>query len=295
MGPVSMVYLKKVVFVVDKLSGIVPCYNEASSLPLFYRKTQGVLKAMNECEYEFVMVDDGSLDGTIDVIKQLMEEDGRVTYVSFSRNFGKEAAMYAGLEAASGDYCVIMDADLQHPPELLPEMYEAVTSEGYDCCGGMRRGREGDGAVRSFLSRAFYKIGQKLTKLDMSDGKGDFRMMKRKVVDAILEMKEYNRYMKGLFSFVGFSTKWIEFENVERQSGTTKWNFKSLFNYALEGIMSFSTVPLKLSGGAGVLLFAAAVILLIFKAATSLKTGQAFLSTDVILLAVLFISSLQMF
>ena len=160
MGPVSMVYLKKVVFVVDKLSVIVPCYNEASSLPLFYRKTQGVLKAMNECEYEFVMVDDGSLDGTIDVIKQLMEEDGRVTYVSFSRNFGKEAAMYAGLEAASGDYCVIMDADLQHPPELLPEMYEAVTSEGYDCCGGMRRGREGDGAVRSFLSRAFYKIGQ---------------------------------------------------------------------------------------------------------------------------------------
>lgn len=279
----------------NRISIVVPCYNEAASLPMFYKKTQGVLRAMGNCDYEFVLVDDGSKDETLEVIKELNAADEHVVFLSFSRNFGKEAAMYAGLEAATGDYCVIMDADLQHPPELLPEMYQAVTEEGYDCCGGMRTGREGDGMLRSLFSRVFYRVGKHLTNLDMSDGKGDFRMMRREVVKAILDMKEYNRYMKGLFSFVGFTTKWIEFQNIERQQGESKWSLKSLFKYAAEGIMSFSTAPLKFSGAAGGMLFLAGIAYLAVKCILAVETGQKFESTDVILMAVLFISSMQMF
>lgn len=255
----------------DKMiSVIVPCYNEEEGLRQFYEETHRVLEGMEVSKadgqggpsYELLFVDDGSRDGTGRILQELAAEDSHCRYIMFSRNFGKEAAMYAGLTESKGDYCVIMDADLQHPPTLLPEMYKAVDEEGWDCCGGMRIGREGDGAIRSLLSRSFYKICKALTHLDMEDGYGDFRMMRRTMVNAILEMKEYNRYMKGIFSFVGFQTKWIPYENVERAAGTTKWNFRSLFRYAMEGILSFSTTPLKVAGVVGAALLLAGVLFL---------------------------------
>lgn len=234
---------------VETISVIVPCYNEEASLPTFYRQTSRVLRQMEKEDgicWELILVDDGSSDRTQQVIKSLGTKDQGVRYVIFSRNFGKEAAMYAGLQEARGDYCVLMDADLQHPPTLLPQMYQTLKETGADCCGGQRIGREGDGRLRSLLSRCFYRVCSKLTHMDMIDGHGDFRMMRRQVVDAILQMGEYHRYMKGIFSFVGFDTRWIPYENVERKWGESKWNFGSLFRYAGEGILSFSTTLLKL-------------------------------------------------
>lgn len=247
----------------NKISIIVPCYNEEESVESFYGETSKVTAVMTadyDVDFEFIFIDDGSCDGTREKLKELATSDQRVRYIVFSRNFGKEAAMYAGLSEAGGNYCVIMDADLQHPPALLPQMYKAIREEGFDCCGGLRQGRTGDGAIRSFFSRTFYKICKKLMHMDMSDGHGDFRMMNRAVVDAILEMKEYHRYMKGLFAFVGFDTKWIPYENCERFCGKSKWNIKSLFAYAVEGILAFSTVPLKIAGAVGVIAVLSAII-----------------------------------
>lgn len=278
----------------DLISVIVPCYNEEESLPLFYIETGKVLRQMAEVDYELIFVDDGSGDNTRVIMKNLAEKDEKVRYVVFSRNFGKEAAMYAGLKEARGDYSVIMDADLQHPPALLPQMYKAVSSGEYDCCGGLRMSREGDGFLRSLFSKAFYKISKGLTHMDMTDGHGDFRMMNRAVVDAILEMKEYNRYMKGLFSFVGFDTKWIEYEGVERAMGCTKWSFKSLFAYAFEGILSFSTAPLKAAGLMGILLFLAGMVFMGVNLIQSIWVPGAVSSLDVILFVVLLLGSLQM-
>lgn len=278
----------------NKISVIVPCYNEEESLTAFHRETAAVLKKIEEADYEFVFVDDGSSDKTLEIIKELAAEDSHVRYVAFSRNFGKEAGMYAGLSEASGDYMVIMDADLQHPPALLPAMYEAVSKEGYDLCGGLRMGREGDSKLRGIFSRAFYKVSKKLTHMDMSDGHGDFRMMNRKVAEAILEMKEYNRYMKGLFSFVGFDTKWIEYESVERVMGKSKWNFKSLFSYAFEGILSFSTAPLKLAGLIGCLLFAGGMMFMGINLIQSIVANGAITGFDILIFALLMLSSLQM-
>lgn len=245
----------------DKISIIVPCYNEEKVLSAFYRETTAAVKDITDAECEFIFVDDGSRDRTPEILHNLTLADDRCKYISFSRNFGKEAAMYAGLQNASGDYCVFMDADLQHPPKLLKEMYNVVKNEGYDCCAGLREDREGEGHMRNFLSHAFYKIIGRLCRLDMTDGAGDFRMMNRTMADSILELKEYNRYMKGIFSFVGFDTKWIPFHNVERAAGETKWTFRSLFRYALDGILSFSSAPATMAGTAGFLLIAAAFIL----------------------------------
>ncbi|MCI8608566.1 MAG: glycosyltransferase family 2 protein [Firmicutes bacterium] len=311
----------------ELISVIVPCYNEAEGLGLFYEKTSQVLREMvseslsqrgvkqavgqvvnladgpsgrqnsrQGVDYEILFVDDGSTDGTGELIKGLAAKDRHCRYVMFSRNFGKEAAMYAGLRESKGDYCVMMDADLQHPPTLLPQMYQTVSQEGWDCCGGKRVGREGDGAVRSFLSRGFYKICKALTHLDMGDGYGDFRMMKRTMVDAILEMKEYNRYMKGIFSFVGFQTKWIPYENVERAAGTTKWNLKSLFGYAMEGILSFSTAPLKAAGIFGVLLLMAGSLYLFANLIQGfwMPLSAAITELDVVLSLVLLLAGIQM-
>lgn len=278
----------------DLISVVVPCFNEEESLPLFYDEISKVADAMDYVDLEFVFVDDGSRDGTLKILRDLSERDSRCRFASFSRNFGKEAAMYAGLSEADGDYCVLMDADLQHPPALLPQMYQVVSQEGYDCCGGLRVGRAGDGRLRSLLSRSFYKIGQRLTKLDMTDGHGDFRMMGRPVVEAILNMKEYNRYMKGLFSFVGFSTKWIPYENVERVCGETKWSFESLFAYAFEGILAFSTAPLKLAGGAGILLMTAGFLFLLVNLVQSIWLPGALTSIDLVVTLVLILSGLQM-
>ncbi len=278
----------------NKISIIVPCYNEEESLSQFYLETKKAVASISEATHEFLFIDDGSRDHTLDILKLICCKDPNCRYFSFSRNFGKEAAMYAGLKHANGDFCVIMDADLQHPPKLLADMYHAVSKEGYDCCAGKRIGREGDGAVRSFLSRSFYSVIQKLTHMNMSDGAGDFRMMNRTMTDAILQMQEYNRYTKGIFSFVGFETKWLEFENVERAAGNTKWNLKSLFAYAFDGILSFSTAPLKLPGILGVLLFLVACCLGISSLAGSLVSHQAADNLTLILTVVIFLSSLQM-
>ena len=265
----------------NKISIIVPCYNEEESLPDFHLAVTRIMKTISDIKYELIFVDDGSTDQTLHLIRKIAEIDAQVRYVAFSRNFGKEAGMYAGLQEADGDYCVIMDADLQHPPELLPEMYRVVTEEGYDCCGGMRKGREGDGALRSLLSKAFYRLGRRLTNLDMNDGQGDFRMMSRTMVDAILGMKEYHRYMKGLFSFIGFETKWIAYDNIQRDKGVTKWSLKRLFAYAMEGILSFSTAPLKAAGIAGLISLFCSLLYLI--------SGQS-----LILCVVMFFSGIQM-
>ena len=218
------------------LSVIVSCYNEEEALPLFYKEINKISKKMKDLNFEFIFVNDGSVDKTLSVIKKIIDKDKRVRYVSFSRNFGKEAAMYAGLKFSKGDYVTLMDADLQDPPELLPEMYNYIINEGYDCVGTRRVTRKGEPPVRSFFARCFYKIINKMSKIEMVDGARDFRLMTRQMVDAILSMGEYNRYSKGLFSFVGFDTKWLEYENVERVAGKTKWSFWKLFIFFINTI-----------------------------------------------------------
>ena len=229
------------------LSIIVPCYNEEQALPFFYQEIDKVSKELKELNFELIFVNDGSNDKTLEVLKEYHQKDKRVKYLSFSRNFGKEAAMYAGLEHSKGDYVTIMDADLQDPPSLLKEMYQLTEKEGYDCVGTRRVTRKGEPPIRSFCARMFYKLINRLSKVEMVDGARDYRFMNRKMVNAILELKEYNRYSKGLFSFVGFKTKWLEYENINRVAGETKWSFWKLFIYALDGITAFSTVPLVLS------------------------------------------------
>ena len=275
----------------DKISIIVPCYNEEKALPGFYRETADAVKDIEGAECEFIFVDDGSQDHTPDILESLSCMDDRCRYISFSRNFGKEAAMYAGLQNSSGDYCVFMDADLQHPPKLLKEMYRVVKTEGYDCCAGLREDRTGESKMRSLLSRAFYKIIKRICNLDMGDGKGDFRMMSRTMADSILELREYNRYMKGIFSFVGFDTKWIPFHNVERRAGETKWSFRSLMHYAVDGILSFSSAPATMAGTAGVVLLLAAVLTAV---CTALFSGSLSGITLLICL-VLLLNGIQMF
>lgn len=214
----------------NKISIVVPCFNEKEALPLFYNKITWVLNQMSQASeaeglsYELIIVDDGSMDGTLDVAKELATNDSGVKYISFSRNFGKEAAMYAGLQHAVGEYVAIMDADLQDPPEMLPKMYQVLTKEGYDAVGTRRVTRKGEPAIRSFFARKFYRLMSKISKANMVDGARDYRLMNRKYVDALLSLKEYNRFSKGLFGWVGFKVKWLEFENVNRVAGETKWS-----------------------------------------------------------------------
>ena len=247
----------------DKISIIVPCFNEEACIKEFYKETQRVVEEMRvkeETDYELLFVDDGSRDGTLDCLRKISQADSCCRFISFSRNFGKEAAMYAGLNEAAGNFAVFMDADLQHPPVLLPQMYDAVKNGEYDCCGGKRKGREGDGKLRAFLSRGFYKVCEALTGLSTNDGEGDFRMMNRQVMDAILSLHERGRYTKGIFSFVGFRTKWIEFTNVERKAGESKWKLRALLRYATDGILAFSTTPLRLAGALAALLALTAAV-----------------------------------
>ena len=230
-----------------KLSVVVACYNEEEALPYFYKEICNIAKKMKEVEFEFIFVNDGSKDKTLEVLKEFLKKDKRVHYLSFSRNFGKEAAMYAGLEHATGDYITVMDADLQDPPALLEEMYQAITEEGYDCVGTRRVTRKGEPPIRSFFARMFYRLINKMSKVELVDGARDYRLMTRQMVDAILSLKEYKRFSKGLFSFVGFKTKWLEYENINRVAGETTWSFWKLFIYAIDGITAFSTVPLVVS------------------------------------------------
>lgn len=243
---------------------IIPCYNEEESLPLLYPELVKVSQEMPEQAFEFLFVNDGSRDKTLVLLKALAQNDDRVKYISFSRNFGKEAAMYAGLENAKGDYVAFMDADMQDPPSLLPQMYKAVTEEGYDSAATRRVTRKGEPPIRSFFARMFYKIMNKISDTDIVDGARDFRLMNRKFVDALLQMKEYNRFSKGLFGWVGYKTKWIEFENVERIAGETKWSFWSLFKYSIEGILAFTTAPLVLASVIGIVLCLIAFIFIVF-------------------------------
>lgn len=243
---------------------IIPCYNEEESLPLLYPELVKVSQGMPEQAFEFLFVNDGSRDKTLVLLKELAQNDDRVKYISFSRNFGKEAAMYAGLENAKGDYVAFMDADMQDPPSLLPQMYKAVTEEGYDSAATRRVTRKGEPPIRSFFARMFYKIMNKISDTDIVDGDRDFRLMNRKFVDALLQMREYNRFSKGLFGWVGYKTKWIEFENVERIAGETKWSFWSLFKYSIEGILAFTTAPLVLASVIGIVLCLIAFVFIVF-------------------------------
>lgn len=249
-------------------SFVVPCLDEEEVLPIFYRELSSVMAEIGNPEYEIVFVEDGSRDGTLDVLKRLAEGDRRVRYVSFSRNFGKEAAIYAGLKYARGDYVAIMDADLQDPPSLLPEMYQAVLDGGFDCVATQRSTRTGEGAVRSFFSNAFYYWINALSAVKLVPGARDFRLMKRSVVDAILSLPETGRFTKGIYEWVGFRTKRLAFKNMRRRAGRTKWSLAHLFFYAIDGITAFSTVPLAIASVVGFLFFmfsSAAIVFLVVR------------------------------
>lgn len=247
------------------LSVIVPCYNEQENVPYFYSeflKNEEFFK-MRQMDFELIYVNDGSKDQTVAEIKKLHETDARVKLISFSRNFGKEAAMYAGLEKSKGDYVVIMDADLQDPPSLLPEMFAGL-DEGYDCVATRRVSRKGEPAIRSLFARMFYRLMKHISKTEIMDGARDYRLMTRQVAEAIVSMGEYNRFTKGIFGWVGFETKWLEYENVERAKGETKWSFWKLLIYSIDGITAFSTVPLSIAAFMGVLFCLFAALLIVF-------------------------------
>lgn len=281
----------------EKISVVVSCYNEEKALPLFYEEMERVRKKDFEgiVEFEYIFVNDGSKDNTLKIIKELNQKDPKVRYISFSRNFGKEAAMYAGLEAAEGDYVTLMDADLQDPPALLKQMYDAIKNEGYDSVGTRRVTRKGEPPIRSFFARMFYKIINKMSNIEMVDGARDYRLMKRQVVDSIISLKEYNRYSKGLFSFVGFDTKWIEYENVERVAGETKWSFWKLFKYTLEGITAFSTTPLIFSSIVGLIFCLVAFIAIIFIIVKTLVYGDPTAGWPSMACIIVFVSGIQLF
>lgn len=248
----------------EMISVIVPCYNEEEALPHYYEAMAKVMGEMADMAFELLFINDGSTDGTQAVIKAIAERDDRVRYLSFSRNFGKEAAMYAGFEHCQGDYICLMDADLQDPPALLPEMLSAIVDEGYDSAATRRVSRKGEPAVRSFFARQFYKIMNHISKTEIMDGARDYRLMTRQFMTALLSLKEYNRFSKGLFGWVGFETKWIEFENVERVAGESKWSFWKLLLYSIDGIVAFSTMPLAIASVVGLLMFVLAIIFIIF-------------------------------
>lgn len=278
-----------------KISIIVPCYNEEEALPIFYKEIKKIEEKMNYLHFEYIFVNDGSKDKTLEILRKFSKKDDKARYISFSRNFGKEAAMLAGLEYSSGDYVTIMDADLQDPPHLLIEMYNAIENEGYDCVGTRRVTRKGEPPIRSFFARMFYKIINKMSKTEMVDGARDFRLMTRQMVDSILELKEYNRYSKGLFSFVGYKTKWLEYENVERVAGTTKWSFWKLLIYAFEGIIAFSTVPLVIAAIIGILFFIVSFIMIIVIIAKTLMFGDPVGGWPSLVCIIFFVSGVQLF
>lgn len=247
----------------EKISVVVPCYNEQEAIPYFYQEMKNVENQMDKYSFEIIFVNDGSADNTLSVIKKYAETDERIKYISFSRNFGKEAAIYAGLSSSTGDYVAMMDADLQDPPSLLPEMMRIIRDEGYDSVATRRVNRKGEPPVRSFFARCFYKIMKKISKTEIIDGARDYRLMTRQFVNSLLSLKEYNRFSKGLFGWVGYKTKWLEFENVERIAGETKWSFWKLLLYSIDGIVAFSTMPLAISAVVGIVMCCVAFIFII--------------------------------
>lgn len=256
-----------------KISLVVPCYNEEETVNLFYDEIQKIKSEFKGVSFEMIFVNDGSSDKTLEILRKLSSKDD-VRYISFSRNFGKEAAMYAGLEAATGDYVAIMDADLQDPPALLHEMYEILESGEYDSVATRRVSRKGEPIIRSFFARLYYKIINKISKTEIVDGARDFRLMTRQMVNSVLSLKEYNRFSKGIFSWVGYRTKWLEYENTPRVAGETKWSFWKLFLYSLDSIVAFSTVPLSIASVMGILFCFVAFLIIIFIIVRTIMFGD---------------------
>ena len=272
------------------LSLVVPCFNEEETIPIFYEEVLRILPQIDS-EIEFCFVDDGSSDGTLSVLKSLRQKDQRVHYVSFSRNFGKEAALYAGLESARGDYVATMDVDLQDPPSLLPEMCRLITDKenDYDCIATRRKTRKGEPVIRSWFSNMFYRFINKMSETKIENGARDFRLMSRAFVDAIIQDKEYNRFSKGIFSWVGFKVKWLSYDNIERSAGKTKWSFFRLFRYSLEGILAYSTVPLYVSSVIGLIFCLISVIALLFVVIRAILFGDKVAGWPSIVCIIIFI------
>jgi len=278
-----------------KISIIVPCYNEEEALPYFYEEIDKVMEEIKEAELELLFINDGSKDATLDVIRDLRKKDNRVRYISFSKNFGKEAAMYAGLKEVTGDYIAIMDADLQDPPKLLIEMFNILEEGKYDCVGTRRVTRKGEPKIRSFFARLFYKIMKKISNMDIVDGARDFRLMTRQMTVAILEMKEYNRFSKGIFTWVGFNTKWLEYENIERIAGKTKWSFWKLFIYSIDGITAFSTFPLIISTIVGIIFCVIALVMIFVIIVKTIAFGDSVSGWPSLACIILFVGGIQLF
>ena len=279
---------------------VVPCYNEEEVLTETTKQLKAKLEDLIEKkviakESRVMYVNDGSKDKTLDILRDFAKKDKKVRYVSFSRNFGKEAAMLAGLDYSKGDYVTLMDADLQDPPHLLIDMYKGITEEGFDCVGTRRVTRKGEPVIRSFFARMFYKIINKMSKVEMVDGARDFRLMTRQMVDSILSLKEYNRYSKGLFSFVGYKTKWLEYENVQRVAGSTKWSFWKLLIYAFEGIIAFSTTPLMIAALVGIIFFIVSFIMIIVIIVRTLTFGDPVSGWPSLVCIIFFVSGVQLF
>lgn len=278
------------------LSIIVPCYNEEESMLIFYNE---IIKVADEIkkfvDFEIIFIDDGSKDNTLELVRNLSGKDKRVKYVSFSRNFGKESAMYAGLEKTEGDFVAIIDVDLQDPPHLLIDMYNSIVNEGYDSVAARRVNRKGEPLIRSFFARCFYSLINKISKTEIVDGARDYRLMTRQMVDSVLSLNEYNRFSKGIFSWVGYKTKWIEYENVERATGETKWSFWKLLLYSLDGIVAFSTAPLAISSIVGVILCIVAFIFICIIVAKTLILGDKVSGYPSLICTIMFIGGIQLF
>ncbi len=279
----------------DKITVIIPCYNEQEAIPIFYKEICKTAEELSGVELELLFVNDGSKDGSLKEMKDLADRDPRVKYVSFSRNFGKEAAMYAGLSYAAGDYVAIMDVDLQDPPGLLPEMYRIIKEEDYDCVATRRVTRKGEPPIRSFFARRFYGLMHRLSKTEIVDGARDYRLMTRQFVDELLRLGEYNRFSKGLFGWVGFRTRWLEYENVERSAGETKWSFWKLLIYSIEGIVGFTTAPLVMAAFLGILFCLVAFIAICFIVIRTILYGDPGSGWPSMTCIIVFLGGIQLF
>lgn len=277
------------------ISIIIPCYNEEETISIYYDEMKKIMKKMDYVEFELIFINDGSCDNTLNILRKLAKEDSRVRYISFSRNFGKEAGILAGLKATKGDFIAMMDVDLQDPPKLLIEMYEEIKTENYDCIATRSTSRNGYSMFRKLFTKWYYKIINKISKTTIVDGARDFRLMTRQMVDAILELGEYNRYSKGIFSWVGFNTKWITFENTERVAGKTKWNFWKLLSYAMESIVGFSTTPLLFSSVIGILFCLISFIMVIVIIVKTLTFGDPVSGWPSLVCIIFFVSGIQLF
>ncbi len=278
----------------ETISIIVPCLNEQEAIPLFYEAFLKDTAAMDTA-FEFWFIDDGSTDGTMAALRALRSADERVHFISFSRNFGKESAMYAGMQAATGDYVAIMDVDLQDPPALLPQMLNGIRADGYDCVATRRVTRKGEPKVRSFFARAFYRLINRISKTEIVDGARDFRLMTRQMVESILSLGEVSRFSKGIFSWVGYRTKWLEYENIERVAGESKWSFWKLLLYSIDGIIGFSTAPLAIASVVGVLFCLIAFVLILFFFFKTLIWGDPVAGFPAAICIILLLGGIQLF